>query len=75
MLSWVYTPDKVPREEVRFAQDQEYWELQIQLEDLSQPCPKEWFYIRVLGELKDPPVVAGSYLFKARYTVPRYGQS
>ena len=75
MLSWVYTPDKVPREEVRFAQDQEYWELQIQLEDWSQICPRSWYHMPEPGMRGLPPVVAGSYLFKARYTVPRYGQS
>ena len=73
VLSWVYTPNFALLEQVRSAQDREFWELQIQLEDWSQICPRSWYHMPEPGIRGLPPVVAGSYLFQANYWVARCG--
>lgn len=61
VTTWALTPDMPRPGRMMFAQQLQYWKLQIGLEDLnlSLSCPRNWSDIRE----GLPAVVAGSYLF------------
>lgn len=66
--SWVLGPNEHEPWQMNVAKQKEYWKRVIKQEDLSQPCPRQWFQMKGAK----PPVVVGSYLFGPSWIVTRW---